>query len=41
MVLVIFLSLKAIQINIFYLAEKYPTQAVTVNVACPLYTPLE
>lgn len=35
---VIFLSLRVIQIYIFYLAEKYPTQAVMVNVAYPVYT---
>lgn len=41
MVLVIFLSLRVIHINIFYLAGKYPTQAVTVNVAYPVYRPLK
>lgn len=41
MVSVIFLSLRVIQINIFYLAEEYPAQAVMVYVACPVYTPLK
>lgn len=41
MFLVIFLNLGVIHINILYLAGKYPTQAVRVNVAHPVHTPLK
>jgi len=41
MVLVLCLSLRVIQINIFYFAGKYPTQAVMVNVAYSVYSPLK
>lgn len=43
MVLAIFLRLRKIQINIFYLAGKKrnPIKAVMVNAVCPVYTPLK